>query len=93
MAEVVIRGNLLYDSVTGHRFFAKGVAYNPRNGNYGVLISWTCLYHVPGMLSSVAPYPRIFGAVEDRSLARTRPNVSQAGCIRSNSVVLRTNLL
>eukprot|EP00441_Pelagodinium_beii_P027060 CAMPEP_0197657128 /NCGR_PEP_ID=MMETSP1338-20131121/44439_1 /TAXON_ID=43686 ORGANISM="Pelagodinium beii, Strain RCC1491" /NCGR_SAMPLE_ID=MMETSP1338 /ASSEMBLY_ACC=CAM_ASM_000754 /LENGTH=593 /DNA_ID=CAMNT_0043233433 /DNA_START=68 /DNA_END=1849 /DNA_ORIENTATION=+ len=31
---VVTRGNLLYDSVTGKRFFAKGVAYNPRNEKY-----------------------------------------------------------
>jgi len=28
---VVIKGNFLYDSKTGKRFFAKGVAYNPRN--------------------------------------------------------------
>jgi len=31
---VVTRGNFLYDSVTGKRFFAKGVAYNPRNEKY-----------------------------------------------------------
>jgi len=31
---VVTKGNFLYDSVTGKRFFAKGVAYNPRNINY-----------------------------------------------------------
>mmetsp|Transcript_45198 Transcript_45198/g.84372 ORF Transcript_45198/g.84372 Transcript_45198/m.84372 type:complete len:442 (+) Transcript_45198:55-1380(+) len=35
---IVIRGNMLYDSVTGERFFAKGVAYNPRNGNYGQVL-------------------------------------------------------
>jgi len=28
---VIIKGNFLYDSKTGSRFFAKGVAYNPRN--------------------------------------------------------------
>eukprot|EP00429_Kryptoperidinium_foliaceum_P060177 CAMPEP_0176086650 /NCGR_PEP_ID=MMETSP0120_2-20121206/43376_1 /TAXON_ID=160619 /ORGANISM="Kryptoperidinium foliaceum, Strain CCMP 1326" /LENGTH=363 /DNA_ID=CAMNT_0017420485 /DNA_START=78 /DNA_END=1165 /DNA_ORIENTATION=- len=28
---VIIKGNFLYDSKTGKRFFAKGVAYNPRN--------------------------------------------------------------
>jgi len=28
---IVIKGNFLYDSNTGKRFFAKGVAYNPRN--------------------------------------------------------------
>eukprot|EP00933_Yihiella_yeosuensis_P004265 TRINITY_DN10863_c0_g3_i1.p1 TRINITY_DN10863_c0_g3~~TRINITY_DN10863_c0_g3_i1.p1 ORF type:complete len:625 (+),score=152.64 TRINITY_DN10863_c0_g3_i1:122-1996(+) len=28
---IVIRGNFLYDAVTGKRFFSKGVAYNPRN--------------------------------------------------------------
>jgi len=27
---VVVKGNFLYDSKTGNRFFAKGVAYNPR---------------------------------------------------------------
>ncbi|CAE7663864.1 GAS2 [Symbiodinium sp. CCMP2592] len=31
---VIARGNFLYDSVTGDRFFAKGVAYNPRNEKY-----------------------------------------------------------
>jgi len=31
---VVIRGNFMYDAVTGKRFFAKGVAYNPRNIKY-----------------------------------------------------------
>lgn len=31
---VVVRGNFLYDSVSGERFFAKGVAYNPRNERY-----------------------------------------------------------
>jgi len=31
---IVTRGNFLYDSVTGKRFFAKGVAYNPRNEKY-----------------------------------------------------------
>lgn len=31
---IVIRGPFLYDSVTGKRFFAKGIAYNPRNINY-----------------------------------------------------------
>eukprot|EP00931_Biecheleriopsis_adriatica_P018019 TRINITY_DN1272_c0_g1_i1.p1 TRINITY_DN1272_c0_g1~~TRINITY_DN1272_c0_g1_i1.p1 ORF type:complete len:558 (-),score=139.52 TRINITY_DN1272_c0_g1_i1:130-1803(-) len=31
---IIARGNFLYDSVTGHRFFAKGVAYNPRNEKY-----------------------------------------------------------
>eukprot|EP00930_Biecheleria_cincta_P027224 TRINITY_DN19117_c0_g1_i2.p1 TRINITY_DN19117_c0_g1~~TRINITY_DN19117_c0_g1_i2.p1 ORF type:complete len:617 (+),score=87.11 TRINITY_DN19117_c0_g1_i2:64-1914(+) len=32
--DIVVRGNFLYDSVTGKRFFAKGVAYNPRNDKY-----------------------------------------------------------
>ncbi|CAJ1406625.1 unnamed protein product [Effrenium voratum] len=31
---IIVRGNFLYDSVTGDRFFAKGVAYNPRNEKY-----------------------------------------------------------
>ena len=31
---IISRGNFLYDSVTGKRFFAKGVAYNPRNEHY-----------------------------------------------------------
>jgi len=31
---IIARGNFLYDSVTGKRFFAKGVAYNPRNEHY-----------------------------------------------------------
>mmetsp|Transcript_13710 Transcript_13710/g.25711 ORF Transcript_13710/g.25711 Transcript_13710/m.25711 type:complete len:612 (+) Transcript_13710:81-1916(+) len=31
---IISRGNFLYDSVTGKRFFAKGVAYNPRNEFY-----------------------------------------------------------
>jgi len=31
---IIVRGNFLYDSVTGERFFAKGVAYNPRNEKY-----------------------------------------------------------
>lgn len=31
---IIVRGNFLYDSVTGDRFFAKGVAYNPRNEHY-----------------------------------------------------------
>eukprot|EP00933_Yihiella_yeosuensis_P037185 TRINITY_DN31060_c0_g1_i1.p1 TRINITY_DN31060_c0_g1~~TRINITY_DN31060_c0_g1_i1.p1 ORF type:complete len:500 (+),score=78.13 TRINITY_DN31060_c0_g1_i1:114-1613(+) len=31
---VRIRGNFLYDTVTGKRFFAKGIAYNPRNINW-----------------------------------------------------------
>ncbi|CAJ1453275.1 unnamed protein product, partial [Effrenium voratum] len=31
---IISRGNFLYDSVTGKRFFAKGVAYNPRNEKY-----------------------------------------------------------
>jgi len=31
---VVVKSNFLYDSVTGKRFFAKGVAYNPRNEHY-----------------------------------------------------------
>jgi len=31
---IIIRGQFLYDSVTGDRFFAKGVAYNPRNEKY-----------------------------------------------------------
>jgi len=31
---VVVKSNFLYDSVTGKRFFAKGVAYNPRNERY-----------------------------------------------------------
>lgn len=34
---IKIQGNLLYDA-TGQRFFAKGVAYNPRNGNYGQVL-------------------------------------------------------
>lgn len=34
---IKIQGNLLYDA-TGKRFFAKGVAYNPRNGNYGQVL-------------------------------------------------------
>ncbi|CAJ1440084.1 unnamed protein product [Effrenium voratum] len=41
---VEVRGNLLFDAVTGQRFFAKGVAYNPRNGNYGQVIG----RHNPG---------------------------------------------
>ncbi|CAE7343084.1 PGA5 [Symbiodinium natans] len=45
---VVIRGNLLYDSVTGHRFFAKGVAYNPRNGNYGQVLGTHKAECIPG---------------------------------------------
>jgi len=28
---IVIKGNMLFDSKTGQRFFSKGVAYNPRN--------------------------------------------------------------
>eukprot|EP00438_Fugacium_kawagutii_P013677 Skav213150 [mRNA] locus=scaffold107:619546:625030:- [translate_table: standard] len=32
---IIARGNFLYDSVTGKRFFAKGVAYNPRNEPFG----------------------------------------------------------
>eukprot|EP00435_Cladocopium_sp_Y103_P010966 s4451_g2.t2 len=31
---IISRGNFLYDSVTGKRFFAKGVAYNPRNEHF-----------------------------------------------------------
>jgi len=31
---VVIKGNFMYNSKTGARFFAKGVAYNPRNMVY-----------------------------------------------------------
>lgn len=34
VSPIVVRGNFLYDSVTGDRFFAKGVAYNPRNEHY-----------------------------------------------------------
>jgi len=31
---IIIKGNFLYDSATGKRFFSKGVAYNPRNIKY-----------------------------------------------------------
>lgn len=31
LAPIVIKGNFLYNSDTGDRFFAKGIAYNPRN--------------------------------------------------------------
>mmetsp|Transcript_98855 Transcript_98855/g.250894 ORF Transcript_98855/g.250894 Transcript_98855/m.250894 type:complete len:628 (-) Transcript_98855:294-2177(-) len=31
---IVIKGNFLYDSVTGKRFFAKGTSYNPRMESY-----------------------------------------------------------
>eukprot|EP00930_Biecheleria_cincta_P012449 TRINITY_DN11623_c0_g1_i1.p1 TRINITY_DN11623_c0_g1~~TRINITY_DN11623_c0_g1_i1.p1 ORF type:complete len:508 (+),score=84.20 TRINITY_DN11623_c0_g1_i1:117-1640(+) len=34
---ITIRGNMLFDA-SGHRFFAKGVAYNPRNANYNQII-------------------------------------------------------
>lgn len=34
---ISIRGNMLFDSA-GQRFFAKGIAYNPRNANYNQII-------------------------------------------------------
>ncbi|CAE7038934.1 gel1 [Symbiodinium natans] len=34
---IVIQGNMLFNAA-GERFFAKGVAYNPRNGNYGQVL-------------------------------------------------------
>jgi len=34
---VVIKGNMLFDSA-GQRFFAKGIAYNPRNANYNQIL-------------------------------------------------------
>jgi len=34
---ISIRGNMLFDS-SGQRFFAKGIAYNPRNANYNQIL-------------------------------------------------------
>ena len=44
---VEARGNLLYDA-GGNRFFAKGVAYNPRNGNYGQVLGKKNPQCIPG---------------------------------------------
>ena len=37
-APIVIQGNMLFNAGTGERFFAKGIAYNPRNGNVGQVL-------------------------------------------------------
>lgn len=44
---VKVKDNLLYDA-QGRRFFAKGVAYNPRNGNYGQVLGRRDPACVPG---------------------------------------------
>lgn len=44
---VKVDGNFLFDA-QGQRFFAKGVAYNPRNGNYGQVLGARDPSCVPG---------------------------------------------
>ncbi|CAE7941819.1 GAS2, partial [Symbiodinium necroappetens] len=50
---IIARGNFLYDSVTGDRFFAKGVAYNPRNEKYDH--SFGPSVHVAGWVDKCVP--------------------------------------
>ena len=49
---IAIRGNMLF-SANGERFFAKGIAYNPRNGNYGQVLG----SHKPDCKAGTPKFP------------------------------------
>jgi len=51
---VKVQDNLLYDA-QGQRFFAKGVAYNPRNGNYGQVLG----AHDPACIPGTPKFPQL----------------------------------